>query len=759
MHIKLENINKFYYSATSVEMALQKISLDFGDTGFVAVTGESGSGKSTLISVISGMLTFEEGEIYIDGKPMSEWDDSDLDEYRKNRIGFVFQEYNLIDEYTVYDNVESAIIIRGVRKDNIRSFAEEVIKRVGLEDFINQKASKLSSGQKQRLAIARALAKEADVIVADEPTGNLDSDNANKIMELFAEIAKEKLVIMVTHNYDMAEAYVNRQIRLFDGKVVSDTEIREAESSSKKKEELETKSEQNKWRIAWKYTLKNLIRQPFRSLLIALFVVVTAIVSYVFIGQIISNYDDTHTKIYDDDIFAYENDKRIIVKKADGSALTEEDINKFSSMEYVVTVDEYDLCNDIRYASVPGEDYYLTNYNTDNYNIIGGTEIRINDGRYVSFNEDVASKYMRSASCITDNDLIEGRLPQERNDIVMYIDGSLEDAGEQKIFFKNENFWGDTYYEQDFEVVGILKEETSQIYFSKSFCDMLTASYKQGKIRLEGGWCEVDRKYTYRESLIPIIGDEIEEYDISLSEYYNEPTKLCAGIAHKLCDIFFKESGTVNVYTDKLSNSGKIEEVVFEELYVSNPTELILAPFMCISEKFFYELYDYGSHQASLYIEHYAYTDKVIEALEKEGYDAISSYRVGALEEDQNKADNRVRLLLISFAILIVIAILEVFIVSSFFRLRRKFYSVLRFMGMESEIIRRINVLEINLYTIVAVTSTLVIMWLLDASKLVTWISEFRIYMEPIHYVIYIAYNFVLAQLLVLIYNRKKEVG
>ncbi len=762
MKIKVENLSKFYYSATSVALGVQKVNLELADKGFVAITGESGSGKSTLISVLSGMLPFEEGEIYIDESPMSEWDDSDLEVYRKNRIGFVFQEYNLIDEYTVFDNVESAIIIRGARNENIRDYAEEIIKRVGLEEFINHRASRLSSGQKQRLAIARALAKDADVIFADEPTGNLDSENAGKIMELFAEIAKEKLVIMVTHNYDMAEPYVTRQIRLFDGKVVSDTELKNDKVEINASEQINHKSKvndkgyiQNKNEIAWKYTIKNIIRQPFRTLFIALFVFITAILSYVFMGQIISNFDDTHTKIYDNAVFSYEDDKRIIVKNPDGSALTEEDYEKFEALKYVVTVEEYDLCNDIRYASVPGEDYYLTKPGSHLNAIIGGMGSYANTGMYVSFNEEAAPKYMKSSSCITEDDLAEGRLPQERNEIVMYVDGNLEGVEAQKIFLQNESLWGDYYYEKDFVIVGILKEKTSQIYFSKSFCDMLTASYKQGDIRLEGAWCAVYKQYRYRDLFTPLISESLEGKEFTLSEYYRMPYEACRGMDHMYCETVSLSGGIVNLYSNKLLNSGAIEELVYEDMNVGKTSEEILAPFIYVSEEFFYELYEMGSHQASLYIEHYAYTDKVIAKLEKAGYDAISSYRVGALEEDDDKADNRVRLLLISFAVLVVLAILEVFIVSTFLKLRRKFYSVLKFMGMESCIIKRINFFEINLYTVASVVLTMLIAWLVDVFELVHWVSEFRVYMDLLHYVIYIAYNFALAQMVALIHNRK----
>ncbi|MBQ9699117.1 MAG: ABC transporter ATP-binding protein [Lachnospiraceae bacterium] len=754
MLLKLENITKFYYSSTNVTMALQKINLDFDDRGFVAITGESGSGKSTLISILSGMLPFEEGELYVDGQPMSVCDDASWEKYRKDKIGFVFQEYNLIDEYSVLDNVESAIIIRGLRSEGIKEYARELIKQVGLEGFERQRASKLSSGQKQRLAIARALAKETDIIVADEPTGNLDSENGEMIMELFAKIAREKLVIMVTHNYDQVEPYVTRKIRLFDGKIVSDELVRQIDSVVGRKDKIHKEVQKSNATVAMKYTILNLIKQPSRALLIGGFVLITAIISLIFIGQIVSNYDDIYTRIYDEGVFAYENDKRIVVKKPDGSAMLPEDYQFFKNIKYVETVENYDLCNDIRYCNIPGEDYYVGYYDSGKVSnlIMGG--ISVNTGRDISINYEAKPKYMRSSSCITEADLAEGRLPKDRDEIVMYIDNGLEDAKEQKIFFVNENVWGKDYYGYDFKVVGILKEKTTQVFFSESFCDMITAAHKQGDMQLVGAWCAVTKNYGYSGVFTPMIDQELEGRQIQLSKYFMPMVRECTGMEHRDCIIFSKENCIANISVKKLLNDGTTEAKEYENIKIGPSTDKIPRTFANVSQEYFYELYEYGSHQASLYIEHYAYTDEVITCLEEEGYDAISSFRASSIKHDSKKFDNRVILLLLSFAILVVVAVLEVFIVSLFFKLRRKFYSILRFMGMASANIKRINFIEINLYAIVAVMLTMIGAWLVDVSGLVLWVREFRVYMDITHYVIYVAYNFILAQFVAMIFNR-----
>ena len=222
VRIKLQNISKYYYSETAVTQALQGINLEFRMGEFVAITGESGSGKSTLLRIISGMDTFDDGELYVDGQPTFQYDEDDWEEYRRTKIGFVFQDYSLIGHYTAKENIVSALLIMGVPEKEAGDKAIHYLERVGLSAQRDQRASKLSSGQKQRLSIARALAKDTDIIVADEPTGNLDSGTGAQIVKLLRDLSQDHLVIMVTHNYEQVEKYVTRKVRLHDGSLILD---------------------------------------------------------------------------------------------------------------------------------------------------------------------------------------------------------------------------------------------------------------------------------------------------------------------------------------------------------------------------------------------------------------------------------------------------------------------------------------------------------------------------------------------------------
>ena len=223
--IKLKNVSKYYYSKGVVATGFSKVNLEFNLGEFVAITGESGSGKTTLLNVISGLDTYEDGEMYINGEETSHYIEKDFEDYRRKNIGNIYQNFNLVSSYTVYQNIALALMINGEK--NIKDRVIELINKVDLYKFRNTKVSKLSGGQKQRVAIARALAKDVPIIIADEPTGNLDKASAKSVMNLLSELSHDKLVIIVTHNYEQVEPYVTRKITMHDGKVLEDIKVKE----------------------------------------------------------------------------------------------------------------------------------------------------------------------------------------------------------------------------------------------------------------------------------------------------------------------------------------------------------------------------------------------------------------------------------------------------------------------------------------------------------------------------------------------------
>ena len=221
--LQLKNIVKDYVSGDTTVQALKGIDITFRDSEFVSILGQSGCGKTTLLNIIGGLDQYTSGDLIINGRSTTKYKDSDWDTYRNHTIGFVFQSYNLIPHQSVLSNVELALTLSGVSKAERRKRAVEVLEKVGLGDQIHKKPNQMSGGQMQRVAIARALVNNPDILLADEPTGALDSATSIQIMELLKEISKDRLIIMVTHNPELAEKYSSRIVRLLDGKVTDDT--------------------------------------------------------------------------------------------------------------------------------------------------------------------------------------------------------------------------------------------------------------------------------------------------------------------------------------------------------------------------------------------------------------------------------------------------------------------------------------------------------------------------------------------------------
>lgn len=221
--LQIENISKKYVTGDLVQQALKNVSLTLRDNEFVAILGPSGSGKTTLLNVIGGLDRYDSGDLIINGISTQKYKDRDWDSYRNHTIGFVFQSYNLIPHQTVLSNVELALTISGISKSERRKRAKKALEEVGLGDQIHKKPNQMSGGQMQRVAIARALVNNPDILLADEPTGALDTETSIQVMELLKQVAKDRLVVMVTHNPELAEEYANRIVRLKDGEIIDDT--------------------------------------------------------------------------------------------------------------------------------------------------------------------------------------------------------------------------------------------------------------------------------------------------------------------------------------------------------------------------------------------------------------------------------------------------------------------------------------------------------------------------------------------------------
>lgn len=266
--LQLKNIKKNYESGEEIVKALKGINIEFRESEFVAILGPSGCGKTTLLNIIGGLDHYTSGDLIIDGISTKKYKDRDWDTYRNHRIGFVFQNYNLITHQSVLSNVELALTLSGVDKKTRRKKAIEVLEKVGLKDQMHKKPNQMSGGQMQRVAIARALVNDPDILLADEPTGALDTKTSIQIMEILKEISKDRLIIMVTHNPDLASKYATRTINLLDGEITSDSRAYNSKKEIKEKKETGKKTSMS-FMTAMNLSLNNLMTKKGRTILTA----------------------------------------------------------------------------------------------------------------------------------------------------------------------------------------------------------------------------------------------------------------------------------------------------------------------------------------------------------------------------------------------------------------------------------------------------------------------------------------------------------
>ena len=782
VRIKLQNISKYYYSETAVTQALQGINLEFRMGEFVAITGESGSGKSTLLRIISGMDTFDDGELYVDGQPTFQYDEDDWEEYRRTKIGFVFQDYSLIGHYTAKENIVSALLIMGVPEKEAGDKAIHYLERVGLSAQRDQRASKLSSGQKQRLSIARALAKDTDIIVADEPTGNLDSETGAQIVKLLRDLSQDHLVIMVTHNYEQVEKYVTRKVRLHDGSLILDvsenvdtnqksevSENTDTDQKSEVSENMDTeqksemsenvdnnekttagkKSESNEERLRDRtigriFVRMNAVRQPEKIALFMGFFLAAAIVSFLFIGQLLMNADDIYTNKYSATSFARKDDTRISIRRKDQKFMTKKDIDQLTKMKHVVSVDQYDIVNDVNYYFEEGKDYRQEyGYNRMSTSNEGGL--------YDSQNVEYVKKdqYMRSSSCLKKSDLAKGSLPKKIDEVVLYDRGKYKVGDTITFFYTSDVLWSSTenYIQRKMKVSGLLKNKDKQVYFSPEICTMLQSTVTGGKVFYEYAYNQKLGKYQGQATLWPIVGDIVKkDNELCVSGAYEAAVYRAEDNDLTLLD----QSGLLHIdQYDKDMKSKDVKQI--ENVETGEKINGCGANFAEVSQNIYEKYYRTDSRQASVYITSYAKMDHVLKALDKAGYEAVSTLRFGADEYDSDLVQERLRTIGVAVAILLVMMAAEILILRSIFKIQIKDQKILKFMGMSTKLIGKINYMEMRRYSITAIIVVAVVMNVVGI--FVPALRAMLYYYEWPGYLAYFMYNYVAAMVMVAAFN------
>ena len=265
--LEVKKVSKIYEVGTFRQKALDNVNIKFRKNEFVSILGPSGSGKTTLLNIIGGLDQYTSGDLIINGRSTKNYNDRDWDTYRNHKVGFVFQTYNLIPHQSALSNVELALTLSGISKKERVKRAKTILKKVGLEEHMYKKPNQMSGGQMQRVAIARALVNDPDILLADEPTGALDSETSLQIMELLEGIASDRLVIMVTHNPDLAKEYSTRIIKLKDGKIIDDSNpVNDKEIEDKDKKDKKTHMS---FKTALSLSLNNLMTKKGRTILTA----------------------------------------------------------------------------------------------------------------------------------------------------------------------------------------------------------------------------------------------------------------------------------------------------------------------------------------------------------------------------------------------------------------------------------------------------------------------------------------------------------
>lgn len=435
--LKLKKISKSYITGDFKQDALKDVDLSFRKSEFVSILGPSGSGKTTLLNVIGGLDNYDSGDLIINNKSTKKFKDNDWDFYRNNCIGFIFQSYNLITHITVLENVEMGMTLSGVSSSQRKKKALELLDKVGLKDHAYKRPTQLSGGQMQRVAIARALCNDPDIILADEPTGALDTQTSIQIMELIKEISKDKLVIMVTHNPDLAKEYASRIIEFKDGKVVSDSNpIQKDEKASK----YHIKKTAMSFLTALKLSFNNIKTKKGRTLLTA-FASSIGIIGIALILSLSNGFDIQINKFESDTLSNFPifvSTQAIELDEETMSQLKEEFTKNEGKYPDNKEIYPYDSSSSTKMHYNILTDKYVDYVNAiDKEDAMGISYIRLTSMNLLSKNKDVITPISSSTINFTSlpktlneernfleegYDLLEGKMPEKDTDLVLVLD-------------------------------------------------------------------------------------------------------------------------------------------------------------------------------------------------------------------------------------------------------------------------------------------------------------------------------------------------
>lgn len=673
--IKLKNVSKFYYSKGVIASGFNKINLEFNIGEFVAITGESGSGKSTLLNVISGLDTYEEGEMYIDGKETSHYTEKDFEDYRRKYIGNIFQNFNLVNSYTVYQNIELVLLLNGEKKKNIKPKVLELIKKVGLYKFRNTKVSKLSGGQKQRVGIARALAKDTPIIIADEPTGNLDKKSAEEIIKLLSQISKDKLVIIVTHNYEQVEKYVTRKIKMHDGKVLEDKKIKDANPAPKNsKIDYKNITFFNKLRLALRNTF-NIIPKFILIFLIYLFMTVS----------VISEYAEEEKKTYEAStqgsnyIFNNTSDKRIVIKKNDKSEFTSEDYDKISKLSNVDYIVKNDVLLDYNVNLTDNENYYISTTINELKNFRGKLDL--------------------------------GKMPENDNEVIL--------EGDKDDYYVNESILNKDIYTQNYDtgeidenkkikIVGIKYVDSAfgnrVVYLSDSLLNdylyQINQSYSKLKVLFQNKYYDEN---TENFNIKTNDNVPVNNVYISADLEYSCPKENCINQSLNIeaSNLYYTENLSLNV--NKVYNKNNMKKLLGLDFKENNGN-------IYINPEDYNKLFNKGNYQSSVFIKDVQDVRNTISSLEDAGFKTLyikDTLVTGGAEQIEKIMGTVTKIVLI-----ITIFFISYFVINIILKSRNEYFGVIRMLGATKKVSKELLIIELLTVSNLAFFSFMIFIYL-----------------------------------------------
>ena len=720
--LKLENVSKFYYNKGIIASGFTKVNLELKIGEFVAITGESGSGKSTLLNVISGLDSYEEGEMYIDGKETSHYSEKDFEDYRRKYIANIFQSFNLINSYTVYQNVELVLLLNGYKKHKVKKKILDIIDKVGLTKFKNTKVSKLSGGQKQRVAIARAMVKDTPIIVADEPTGNLDSESAKEVIEILKKVAKDKLVVVVTHNIEQVENVATRIIKMHDGRIIQNTEIKKIP-----KEPEIVESQYNNISIVNKYRLG--IRNTFNILpkfllLFAVFFFMSAAVLTEY-----GSFQMSEEEITDEGysiVFSDLSENRVLINKKDRTPFTDEEyaqIKQLSNVDYLV---EDDVFID-GMSTISREDMSIYGTMLDIENFRGNVDF--------------------------------GRMPENENEIVVamrsehyYVTDRMNEVLNKTFsVLKSQgmNAWTNEKV-MDLTVVGIQTYDVgsynSKIYVSKNVLNKLRSNinknYSDMKVMLNDKYVQYSVEPNENVERGTAIVDDEMKYEYKNNKIKDLPVNIY------LSNIYYNEE--LNLTITKTYTKNNFKRILGLENYDSNRYTIF------INNEDYDSLYNKPSYQSSVYVKDIKKIDETLaqlEALE------LNPKKVTDFKMNQGEVYKRIIKIIkvvVTIVLIMVLFFISYLIIKIILKSRNVYYTTLRMLGATYKNVRRILDIELFINSTLSYAVLMLFIYLVKADVIgLNYVSKISNFLSAREYILMYLILIVISRLISMKFAKK----